>query len=158
MAEMHATCVPKERRYTKQVWFAMMRRCYIPSTAHYSDYGGRGIEVCERWRGSFDAFLLDMGTRPKGLWLDRIDNNGHYEASNCRWATRLEQQQNKRNSFMITHNGKTLCVAEWSRRTGIKEDTLRMRVRRGHSPEWALTAPLQPRRICRLRRMVEPST
>ena len=80
---------------TYRSWTAMIARCTYPSQPQYESYGGRGISVCERWR-SFDNFLADMGERPAGTTLDRIDNDGTYEPGNCRWATPTEQQTNKR--------------------------------------------------------------
>lgn len=81
-----------------ETWLSMKARCYDRKTKSYKNYGGRGIRVCGRWLSSFENFLADMGTKPNGLTLERIDNDGNYEPSNCKWATRLEQNRNKRNS------------------------------------------------------------
>ncbi len=80
---------------THRIWRNMKSRCYIPSTTHFAYYGGRGISVCEKWRNSFENFLSDMGVIPEGLSLDRIDPNGNYEPTNCRWSTPLIQGRNK---------------------------------------------------------------
>lgn len=81
---------------------AMRDRCYRPGTNGYKSFGGRGITVCDRWRENFGAFLQDMGDRPDGMTLDRIDVDGNYEPQNCRWATAKEQQANKRKAAWLS--------------------------------------------------------
>jgi hypothetical protein len=86
--------MPRRREYAS--WVAMKARCANPRAQNYVHYGGRGITVCARWRDSFEAFLEDLGERPGGTTLDRIDPDGHYEPGNVRWATWKEQRQNRR--------------------------------------------------------------
>ena len=89
----------RELYLLKHSYSQMKQRCYNPNSKFYKNYGGRGIKICDRWLESFDNFLQDMGRKPTpDLQLDRIDNDGNYEPSNCRWATREQQAQNKRNT------------------------------------------------------------
>ncbi|KKK84731.1 hypothetical protein LCGC14_2780380 [marine sediment metagenome] len=126
---------------TYQSWQSMIRRCTDSNDIKYSIYGGRGITVCNRWR-KFENFLEDMGEVPKDRQIDRIDNNKGYCKSNCRWATRKEQARNKRNNRLITHDGKTQCIAEWAEEFDINYQILWDRLCRYNWPiEKALTTP-----------------
>lgn len=122
-------------------WSAMISRCTNPKCASYRSHGARGIRVCERWQTAAN-FLADMGPRPSPHHsLDRIDNNGHYEPSNCRWATREQQHRNKRNNHVLTVGGLALPISAWSERTGLSPTTIRMRMERGWSAERAVNTP-----------------
>lgn len=121
-----------------RIYDGMVSRCENPNHDAYDRYGGRGIKVCDRWRGSggFEAFVLDMGDRPSPLHtIDRIDNDGDYEPDNCRWATKKEQARNSRANTIIHHDGKSMSLIEWSEFTGIKRTTISQRLRRGWSIE-----------------------
>jgi hypothetical protein len=119
----------------------MIRRCTDPQDKDYPTYGGRGISVCERWLSSVEAFLEDMGPRPPGMSLDRIDNNGNYEPGNCRWATSAEQARNTRSTKWLEHAGQVLPVVAWAEITGLPVDTLYGRLKRGWDAGRALTTP-----------------
>lgn len=112
------------RTPTYKAWSGMLDRCYNPNNKKYHRYGGRGIKVCDRWK-TFLHFYEDMGEKPAGLSLDRINNDGDYEPSNCRWATPREQAQNRSNNVMLTIDGETHCLSEWSRRLNVSRDSLR---------------------------------
>lgn len=123
------------------IWGQMKQRCLNPRDDTYQRYGARGITVCARWRDSFENFLADMGPRPKGMTLDRIDNNGPYTPENCRWADNTTQYRNRRQTVWIEFNGERLCRKDWAKRYSIDEATLAQRLSRGWSVERALTEP-----------------
>lgn len=125
-----------------KVWAAMKDRCNNPNNTHFAEYGGRGIAVCERWTESFANFLADMGERPEGMTIDRIDNAGNYEPSNCRWATRTRQQRNRRVNRLLTVNGETKCVSDWAAITGVPRGRIASRLDRGWTEEAAVMTPL----------------
>lgn len=104
------------------------QRCYNKNSKDYRYYGGRGISICDRWLESPINLLIDMGLRPDGYTLERIDNDGPYSPENCKWATRAVQATNSRNSILITRNGETHTIAEWERRLGFKPGTLKARL------------------------------
>ncbi len=120
-------------------WAAMIQRCSNPNHPSFKDYGERGIKVCERWANSFEAFFADMGHPPKGMSLERIENDGIYCKANCKWASRKEQQNNRRTNRRLTLNGVTLTMTQWAERTGIKFGTIKARLSYGYSTEEALT-------------------
>lgn len=115
-------------------WTAIISRCTNPKNSHFKYYGGRGIAVCQRWLDSFENFFEDMGPNPSPKHtIDRKDNDGPYCKENCRWATRKEQGQNKRNNVKITFRGKTQCASAWSMELGISRKTVVRRHRNGVS-------------------------
>lgn len=111
-----------------KTWYSMIKRCSDKNRLDYKNYGGRGIKVCDKWVSSFDLFFKDMGYRPEGHSLDRIDNNGNYEPSNCRWATSKVQGRNTRNNSVIEYNGDKKCISEWAELLNLKRATLRHRI------------------------------
>lgn len=123
-------------------WARMMARCYKPTDSKFPGYGGRGIQVCDRWH-DVTTFIADNEAKHRpGLTIDRIDNDGHYTPDNCQWATPLTQGNNKRNNFNITFNGRTQTLSQWSRECGIDHYTIWRRLRHhGWSVERALTQP-----------------
>ena len=113
----------------------MCDRCTKPDNDNYLNYGARGITVCDRWLNSFEAFYEDMGERPKGKTLDRINNNAGYAPNNCRWATIAEQARNKRDSRLITCKGKTMNMIDWAKEVGIPRNTIGGRLSQGLTVE-----------------------
>lgn len=126
-------------------WSSMLQRCENPRSAGYHNYGGRGIAVCGRWRHSPAAFLEDMGPRP-GLEysIERRDNNGNYEPTNCYWGTMADQSNNKRVSHKVTFRGETLTIAQWAKQLGLTYNCLSSRLERGWREEEALSLPTWP--------------
>jgi len=114
-----------------RVWVNMKHRCQNPDADCYANYGGRGISVCARWMDSFEAFVADMGPRPRGGSIDRIDVNGNYEPANCRWASSLEQGRNKRNTRYVEVDGVRGKLPEMAERLGITYSALKNRAARG---------------------------
>lgn len=137
------------------IWKMMRSRCNNPNAANYKFYGGRGISVCDEWdgRGKFINFYdwAMANGYEEDLTIDRIDHEGNYEPSNCRWITNVEQQKNKRErkvkdeTIKLEYNGEILTLAKWSQRTGISHYTLRQRLKKGWSVEKALTTPIDER-------------
>ena len=127
------------------VWHQMIRRCENPDDIGFAYYGARGIRVCDAWR-SFENFFADMvdGYAP-GLTIDRISNDQGYSKSNCRWATRSEQQRNTRSNRLIEFQGETQPLVVWAEISGLPYDTLHYRIDSGWPVHIALTAPLHSR-------------
>lgn len=129
-----------------KVWKSMMDRCQNKRHKQYPSYGGRGIYVCDRWKESIEDFLEDMGRRPsKDHSIDRIDNDGPYTKENCRWATRSQQQCNRRGNRWIQFNGKNMTLSQWSKTLQISTQLLRLRIKKWGT-EKALTTVGVPKK------------
>jgi hypothetical protein len=131
-----------------RTWWRMIQRCHDPKHKDYVYYGARDIAVCDAWRASFASFYADMGRRPEGMEIERRDNDGNYEPSNCRWATRLEQMRNCRRNRMLTFRGATKAMSQWADELGIDYFAIRERLKKGWNVDRALTTPV---RKCRPR-------
>ncbi len=131
-----------ERDMRKVSWVAMNYRCNNPNSKDYARYGGRGISVCAEW-SDYSIFAQDMGLRPCGMSLDRIDNNGNYCKENCRWATPKQQSRNCRNNLRATYRGITKTVIEWCEELGLPYRLTRLRILRKWTPERAFTTVCQ---------------
>ena len=121
-------------------WQRMKSRCSNPNAVDFARYGGRGIQVCDRWH-SFENFLADMGERPEGLQLDRINNDGNYEPRNCRWVSKKENARNRSSNIQLTVNCETHTAIEWSEKTGISAAIILGRISRGWDHEKAVSTP-----------------
>ncbi len=129
------------------IWYSMKCRCYKKSNDNYKHYGGRGIKMCDEWKNDFMTFYnwaINNGYSDN-LTIDRIDNNGDYEPTNCRWVTMSEQANNRRTNVILTHNGESHTIMEWSKITGINFGTLQNRVYSGWDDEKILTTPVKYR-------------
>lgn len=146
-----------------RAWHQMRQRCSNPNMKYFYNYGGRGIVVCDRWNHStaFPSFIADLGQKPSPKHsLDRIKNNLHYSCGHCphcigrgwsanvRWATKLEQDNNRRTTVMLTHGGVTMSIAQWARRIGMSYPTLSARLQKGWPIARALDEKTNPK--CRL--------
>lgn len=125
---------------TYRTWAAMISRCSDQNANGFRHYGGRGISVCQEWR-EFSNFVRDMGEKPHGMSLDRIDVNGNYEPGNCRWATLNQQARNRRDSRCLTYRGETKSVHDWAEENGLPVRALVHRLNAGWSTEDALSKP-----------------
>ncbi len=103
-----------------RIWIEMKQRCYNPKNSRYATYGGRGISVCSRWLHSYPNFIADMGPKPDSYSIDRKNNDGNYEPSNCRWVPRKEQSRNRTNTVWISSGGEKIRLSDWARQNGIK--------------------------------------
>lgn len=131
---------------TYRTYKAMLQRCYDSKVPHYKRYGAKGIKVCDRWLDSFFNFLQDMGSRPENCTLDRIDNKGDYNPTNCRWATLKKQANNRAGNHIISAFGQKMTLTEWAEKMKINWFTLRKRIITGLPIEIALTKKV--RKIC----------
>lgn len=123
-------------------WQTIKERCYNPNNISYKNYGARGIAMSNEWRHDFGAFFNDMGPKPGPEYtLERRDNNGNYEKSNCYWATRKVQARNRRDNNFLTYDGKTQCMTDWANDLGISVTAIKYRLKKGWSVEKALTTP-----------------
>jgi hypothetical protein len=140
----HGNCPKGKVSPTYVSWYNLLSRMKAKEGSRaWEYYGSRGVQISSRWL-VFEEFLADMGDRPHGCTLDRIDNNGDYNKQNCRWATRTEQ--NTRVNRILEHAGESHCMSEWAERTGISYGTIKGRLKRGWAVEDALTIPAKTRR------------
>jgi hypothetical protein len=136
-------------------WMGMHHRCSFPHHASWKYYGAKGIRVCDRWK-SFAAFCEDMGERPAGRTLDRIDRARDYSPENCRWATLQQQNSNKSDTRLLTLDGKSMPLAAWAREYGLSKELLHNRVfKQGLPVEIAVTLPRNRRNTMRIKQSLK---
>ena len=127
-----------------RAWYNMKDRCFNPNHKQYSDWGCRGITVYDRWL-NFENFLADMGSRPTAKHsLDRIDNNADYSPENCRWSTRVDQQNNTRYNRLITIGNDTRTIAQWENKMGYSRSVIQNRLKLKWSEYKAVMTPVKP--------------
>ena len=128
----------KTRTKIYAIWRTMTQRCYDPNSHAYNRYGGRGIKICDKWK-SFEGFYEDMGDKPEGLSLERIDNNGNYEPANVVWATHKTQSNNRRSNVVLEFQGRKQTMQQWADESGLKIQTIWARLHRGWTIERAIS-------------------
>lgn len=125
------------------LWASMIQRCTNPNNVGYAHYGGRGITVCDRWMNSFKNFLEDMGDRPNGTTLDRINGSHGYCKENCRWADLETQANNRKSNVVLTHDGITLTAAQWSRKLNFPIHSIYRRLKMGWDSNKIFNTPVR---------------
>lgn len=141
----HGGCANYSATPEYNAWKNMRARVLNPTNPSFKHYGGRGITMCERWN-EFSVFFADMGPKPfPGATLERKNNSIGYSPDNCKWATRSEQQNNRRTCIRVTHLGMTLTLAQWGKRVGISRSMISYRMKHGMDPVSSIFTPVNPR-------------
>lgn len=138
---IHGLAKRGEQHPLFKTWVEMRYRCEKPHKDNYKHYGGRGIKVCERWQ-NFANFVADMGERPEGATLDRIDHDGNYSPENCRWASAIQQMNNMRTNRLLTIDGEQMTMADAARKWGLSTGTVWNRLKLGWTESDAVKRPL----------------
>lgn len=133
----------KSKSYTYKSWVAMKTRCLNFMDARFPHYGGKGVKICERWVDSFENFYADMGERPYGTTIDRIDSRGNYEPSNCRWATPMEQTLNRSETVWVDYKGERMCFTHLCKKYGVSRAMIKGRLKKGMTLDEAIEMPKQ---------------
>lgn len=120
-------------------WWNMKHRCTNENDPNFKNYGARGIAMCDRW-ASFENFLADMGLKPNGARLERIDNDKGYEPGNCKWATACAQSRNKRTNVFIEFRGQRMTLTDWAMELGLSPITIKQRIDRGYPIDVAISS------------------